>query len=121
MPEEFLGFNIIPNKFYVGLCEPAFKGRYGGHKTSFSNIKHKGETELSKYIWELKDNHVSYSIKFSVLLQCSPRRAGSDHCNLCAWEKVFIMKGGEGMLNTRDELISKCRHINKFLLKQYKT
>ena len=128
--DEFLGFDNGSavwqpkvkknNDFYIGLCEPIFKSRYGTHKTSFNHPSHRDETELSKHVWKLKEKGIRHTIKFSVLLQCAPRRAGANTCNLCLWEKLFIMEAGEGALNQRDELLSKCRHINKFLLNNTK-
>ena len=105
---------------YIGLCEPPFKGRYADHKTSFSSEKYRSKSELSKAIWDIKDKGQKYILKFSIAHQSTPFRAGSKHCNLCLWEKLYIMKGGDNIINKHDELISKCRHINKFLFKYYK-
>jgi hypothetical protein len=33
-----------------------FKERYRNHKKSFTNATYKNETELSKYIWKLKQS-----------------------------------------------------------------
>ena len=43
--------------FYMhdGLTEGTFKKRYNNHTSSFRNEKHKHATELSKYVWELKE------------------------------------------------------------------
>ena len=42
-------------------------------------------------------------------------------CNLCIAEKYFIMcKPKTATLNKRNELISKCRHKDKFLLRNVK-
>ena len=106
---------------YVGLCEPTFKERYGDHKCSFEHKKYSNKTELSKAYWEIKDKGKNVDVKFSVLKRSVPYRAGTNKCNLCLWEKFFILKGGDSLINKRDELVSKCRHSNKFLLKIFKT
>ena len=41
--------------------------------------------------------------------------------DLCLTEKPAIMKADpESLLNTRDEFVSKCRHMNKFTLRFFK-
>jgi hypothetical protein len=41
----------------VGLTENEFKTRYTNHKASFNNYEKRNSTELSKYIWNLKNNN----------------------------------------------------------------
>ena len=50
-------------KTYIGLMETPFKDRYRNHVKSFNNEKYQKETELSKYIWELKDKDKEPMIK----------------------------------------------------------
>ena len=47
----------------------------------------------------------------------------SKRCLLCLHEKLEIINYSqpEELLNERSELISRCRHANKFLLRSYKT
>ena len=105
---------------YIGISEPPFKGRSSDHRTSFSNRMYINKTDLSKKVWELKDLGEEPTISFSIIRKTSPYKAGSDHCNLCLWEKFYLMKRKD-LLNTRDEMVSKCRHINKFLLQNFKS
>ena len=105
---------------YIGLCERPFKDRYGDHKSSFNNRSYSSKTELSKEFWDLKDKGKVGKVTFSIVRKSSPYQPGSNHCNLCLWEKFHIMKGGK-LLNKKDELVSKCRHVNKFLLKNFKS
>ena len=104
---------------YIGLTEPPCKGRFSDHNTSFNNRRYEFKTDLSKKVWELKDEGKVPHITWSIVRKSSPYEPGSDHCNLCLWEKFHIMKE-HGLINTRDELVSKCKHVNKFLLKNYK-
>ena len=46
-------------KFYLGVRETPFKQRFGNHKPDFQYPKYRNSTELSKYVWELKDAHIS--------------------------------------------------------------
>ena len=46
----------------------------------------------------------------------------SDRCNLYLWEKYFIICRPElATLNKRNEVVTSCRHTNKFLLKDLPT
>ena len=102
---------------YHGITEGEFKSRYNGHATSFRLRSHEKETELSKFIWSLKDKGAPYSIKWSVASQAHPYRCGTRRCDLCLSEKTIIARSRHpGLLNKRSEIVSKCRHRNKFTL-----
>ena len=103
---------------YIGLCDTAFKLRYRNHVCSFRNERYKHATELSKYIWNLKDKNIKYHIKWRKVKQARSYSNITKKCNLCLWEKFFILcKPEMSTLNSRNELISCCRHARKFLLK----
>ena len=40
--------------------------RFNNHKNSFRHWESEKDTELSKYIWELKDKHAEYQIRWSI-------------------------------------------------------
>ena len=69
-------------KSYIGITEHTFKSRYNNHKMSFNHRKHAHDTVLSKYVWDLKDNNVKHSIKWSILKRSTPYEGGSTRCNL---------------------------------------
>ena len=52
---------------YVSLTETTFKTRYNNHKASFTNPTKRNATELSKHIWDLKNENVGFDIKWKVL------------------------------------------------------
>ena len=54
-------------KKYIGITGGTFKQRYNNHKKSFRNEKFKKETQLSKYIWNLKKNNIQYKINWKIL------------------------------------------------------
>lgn len=84
---------------------------------SFKNEHYKHATELSKYIWNLKDKNVKYTIKWCKVKQAKSYTNITNKCNLCLLEKYFIIcKLDMSTLNNRNELISGCRHYKKFLL-----
>lgn len=103
---------------YVGLTEGTFKTRYANHKSSFKHSNKRLSTELSKHIWQLKDNNINFSINWKILRTASPFSNMSRKCELCLWEKFFIVyKPHLSSLNKRCEMLSKCRHATKFLLR----
>ena len=68
-------------------------------------------TELSKYIWELKDNNIQYNLKWRIASKARPCVCGRRKCDLCFTEKLTIIKADpKSLLNKRDELVSKSRH-----------
>lgn len=102
----------------IHLCDTTFELRYRNHVCSFKNEQYKHATELSKYIWSLKDKGISYNIKWRKVKQARSYSSISRRCNLCLWEGYFIIcKPEMSTLNNRSELISNCRHSKKFLLK----
>ena len=79
--------------------------------------QHKHATELSTYILNLKESDTPYSIKWRIIKQCRPYSNKTKRCNLCLYEKFVIICHPElSSLNTRNELISTCRHRKKQLL-----
>ena len=44
---------------------------------------------------------------------------GDKMCRLCTLESRLIMKNDDHPLNQRSEIMNKCRHKNKFLLKNW--
>ena len=103
---------------YIGLCDTSFKLRYRTHVCSFRNERYKQATELSKYIWSLKDKNIVYNIKWRKVKHARSYSNSSKRCNLCLWEKYFIICQPEmSTLNNRSELMNTCRHSTKFLLK----
>ena len=106
---------------YIGLTEETFKKRYNSHVTSFRHERFMASTELSKKIWELKNSDTSYDIKWRIIKTAYPYKGGGRSCDLCLTEKLFILMydSSKGtLLNKRRELISKCRHVNKFRLQK---
>ena len=105
-------------KNYIGLTEGTFKQRFSQHKSTFKHRKHINSTELSKYIWQLHDKKQDFNIKWSIISRARPYNNISKRCDLCLTEKLMIIKhSNDNLLNKRSELISKCRHENKFYLK----
>ena len=108
----------LQNLLWCSECK--FKFRYNNHTKSF-NRYYEHDTELSKYIWKLKDLGKAFILKWSIAAYASPCRCGTRHCDLCITEKYIIARADQKrLLNKRTEFISKCRHRNKFLLRNVK-
>ena len=110
-------------KTYIGAAATTFKLRYANHKKSLKNRVYEFDTEISKYIWELADKNKTYSIQWKILRRAQPYNPASERCDLCATEKTIIanFKNKNQLLNTRNELMAKCRHREKWLLCNWKS
>ena len=100
---------------YAGLTKKGFKMRYRNHTASFRNIASRKSTELSKYVWSLKDNNINHVITWQIIARAKPYNSASKRCNLCLLEKFIICEPHRCTLNKRNELVSGCRHRKKSL------
>ena len=106
------------SKQYIGSCSTTFKTRLYNHHQSFKDRQKRNATELSKAIWNFKDLGGNPEITWSIVRQTPPYQCGSRRCRLCQSEKLTIFQAdNRTLLNKRSELISKCRHRNKYKLK----
>ena len=71
-----------PPQTYVALTEISFKTRLANHKSSFNSFDKRNATELSKYVWELKNRNNHYTIKWKLLKRAKPYNCASNRCNL---------------------------------------
>ncbi len=100
--------NTNSTKHYIGMTASTFKERYRNQIKSFNHKRYSNDTELSKYIWKLKDNKQDFDITWSVLKQSISYTRGSKRCNLCLEGKLCILK----------EIVSTCNHRKKHLLRK---
>ena len=71
----------------------------------------------------MKENYVEMPrIKWSIIKTAPAYNNISKRCTLCLQEKLHIIEfpDQKNLLNRRSELVSKCRHTNKYLLKNFK-
>lgn len=83
----------------MGMTSRTFKKRYANHKKSNSNPRYSCETELSKYMWDLKNKKRDFAIKWSIFKHVAPRAAGRRTCNLCLEEELSILEGDAFWIN----------------------
>ena len=103
------------------LTEGTFKQRYTQRKLSFRNINYSNSsTELSKRIRTLKDKNTDFTINWSILATAPACSNKSKQCHLCLTEKLYLIRAKKrSLLNNGKELVSKCRHENKFYLANF--
>ena len=108
------GINELSTKVYFGISETEFKYRYKNHTMSFRNRTYENDTELLKYIWNVKDQNKDFHIKWSIFRYS----IASKSCNLYFLEKLVIwnFKEKDRLLNKWLDLVSKCMHENKYIL-----
>ena len=112
---------IPDEKIYIGLTEGTFKKRFYNHQLTFCDRNYYKSTELSKHIWQLKDKKKNINTRWSIITTAAPYNNSSKKCSLCLTEKLCILKADKAtLLNKRSELISKCRHENKYYIMNYK-
>ena len=78
---------------------------------------------LSKYIWEIeKEYNEMPTLKWSIVKFVPPYSNISKKCLLCLHKKLEIVnfEDQDHLLNKRSKLSPKCRHANKYLLRNYK-
>ena len=109
----------LPNygeKEYAGISAPSWKLRFANHNISFRNRKY-AKCEIAKEVWRIKDQGGSFNITWRIIRNASAYNPVARKCNLCLSEKLYIAENIEGnLINKRDELISKCRHSNRYAL-----
>ena len=107
-------------KDYIGLTEPPFKLRHANHMTSFRHEKYASRTELSKHVWGMKQRQEDFTVKWSILEKARAYSNTTKRCNLCISEKLQIITAEKSRrLNSRCEIVSKCRHANKFTISNF--
>ena len=102
---------------YIGSTENSFKQRFYLHKSDMKNPKKRNSTRLSQFIAQCKDDKIETNIKWEILKKTCKYKSGTGKCNLCLYEKLFILKDNTGsLLNNKTELMGKCPHRRKWKL-----
>ena len=105
-------------KLYKGIYETTFKKRYANHKKSFDVPTYKNDTKLSTEYWALKTKQLNPKVSWQIKRRYNSYNPISRRCSLCLNEKLEVLDDQDkNLLNKRSEIISHCRHQNKFKLK----
>ena len=103
-------------RVYLGVSETPFKERLTNDVRDSKQERYSNATELSKYVWGLKQNNDVPIITWKIA-----KKVYENHkhnlCTLCLIEKLLIIKftNQNISLYKRSESISKFRHENKLL------
>ena len=81
---------------------------------SFRHKKHEKDAELSKYLWKLKEENADYNLQGRIKAYVSRYKCGTRKRDLCQKKIIIAISDPKRLLNKRTELVSKCRHKNKF-------
>ena len=92
---EYLVYNAVVNrsttKNYYRTCKNNFKERYNNPTSSFKNKLWQKSTELSNYIWELKENGTKGHWYI-----CGARK-----CDLCLCENLMVATANSAIQRER--------------------
>jgi 23S rRNA-/tRNA-specific pseudouridylate synthase len=65
---------------YIGMTATTFKERSANRNYTFEHKEHSNKTELSKYIWTLKDNKKYFNINWQILKRAISYTGGPKRC-----------------------------------------
>ena len=114
---------FFPNKIYWRTAQREFEKWFYKHNNSFKKKFNRNDTTLAKYVWDLKLKHnVIPTLKCYILKFLAPYSNITKKCRLYLQEKLEILShpNPDEPLHKRSKLVSKCHHMNKFLLANYK-
>ena len=81
------------------------------HKGSLNHRDSANKTTLSTKVWELRDAGHQPVVKFKIVKTAPSADTCSSRCQLCLCEKKHILyENDQLMLNSRDEIFTRCRH-----------
>ena len=109
---------ILVSETYTGLTAKTFKERFYGHNANINNRDQTG-TKLSQYIWDLKDNNIPFTTKWSILAKASAFNPVTKKCRWCLKEVYYILyKPETASLNSKTEAFGWCKHRKQWSLEK---
>jgi len=58
------------SQWYIGLCSTTFKTGFNNHRASFLHANKANNTQLSRHIWNLKENSIQFNFKWNIIKIC---------------------------------------------------
>ena len=101
-------------EFYTGVTVGTFKRRYYGHTYDLNHPSQRSNTCLSKYVWELQDQGISYDLDWKIIARGKGFNPTTGSYKACLKDFFKIMFRREGTtLNNRREFYNTLRHRKK--------
>ena len=104
-------------KVYLGSTQGSSKQRYYNHKSSFTHEIYRHKTNLSNYVWDVKNKFgIDSLLKCEIVERCSEYKRGGvevdRYCKLWMEEKWNITTNNrpKELVNQRFEVFNICRH-----------
>ena len=104
-------------EFYIGLAKD-FKTRWRKHRDTLKHREMDGQTKLSRYVWEKRDEGLNPTWQWRILeSNVKDFNPVTGTCRLCTREKYRIIREpSSATLNHRTELFAFCKHKQAYLL-----
>ena len=97
------------------MSAPPLRLRVATHAQSLKNDSN--QTELSTKIKNLKKEGIQHNVKFHLMENKPSYKPEYKKCALCTAEVYHIIYGKlENLINSKQEILNKCRHRSKFKL-----
>ena len=118
--KQILVRKTFKRKFITAYQKQNLKQDIRTIKNPSTKKSNKYDTQLSNELWKIKAAKEEPVLVWKMLGQYQPYNVNTKRCLLCLNEKVQIaIYRGNNMMNKRTEIISKCRHRNKYVLASY--
>ena len=114
-------FNSVDLSAEMIISFPSDRGRifFSVYPNSRGRFYHVQAVEVL-YIWDFKREERIFRVIWEILRKAPAYSNLSKRCDLCLMEKLMLISPAQStVLNKRSEIISKCRHRNKFYLSNF--
>ena len=72
---------------YISCIDTTFRKRHYGHTSDLRVNKKDGGTELSKYVWKLREKGKEVAVRWEVIKRRQPYKSGKRVCDVYNTEK----------------------------------
>ena len=100
---------------YIGQKQNTLKQMVGQHN---SNVRTgRKATRFATFVIDKKKREFNPDVKWSKISVVSRRKKGDRYCPLCNTEKTFITRAKDSLINSRNEVMNRCRHKEDLVLR----
>ena len=100
---------------YIGQTKNTFKMRVSQHN---SNVRTgRKATRYSTFVLEKKKEGLQPKVTWNKVSLVPRRKKGDRFCPLCISEKTFITRAKDDLINSRNEIMNRCRHKEDLVLR----